>query len=185
MIRKPAFRRKMRLPDEFGIPNEEIRYATGESLLGPVLVASSPKGVLAILIGENPGQLVAKLQKRFPRGHLVRAGEDAGGLATRVIDYIDAPKGRLELELDLRGTDFQQRVWQAMREIPAGRTSSYSDIAHAAGMPRASRAVGTACANSNLAFAVPCHRVLHKGGSPRTGHHWGLHSQQALIDREA
>ena len=185
MARTAAPRRRRRLPDEFGIPNEAIRYRIGESSLGHVLVASSEKGMVAILIGEDPDRLVHDLQKRFPRGHLVRAGEDVDGQVARVVDYIEAPEGRLEVELDLRGTDFQRRVWQAMREIPAGRTSSYSQIAHAVGIPRASRAVGSACANNNLAFAVPCHRVLHKDGTPKTGHHWGMLSQQALIDREA
>jgi AraC family transcriptional regulator of adaptative response/methylated-DNA-[protein]-cysteine methyltransferase len=178
-------RRRRPLPDEPGIPNEEIRYGLDESVLGPVLVASSGKGIVSILIAEDPDQLVRDLQKRLPRGHLVRNTVSMKRLIARVVDYIDEPRGVLELPLDLRGSPFQQRVWQAIREIPAGRTSSYSEIAYEIGSPRASRAVGGVCALNSLAFAIPCHRVLHKDGSPTEGYHWGTHSQLALIAREA
>ena len=180
MVRDAPPRRRRRLPEEFGIPNEEICYQIGESVLGPVLVASSDKGVVSILIGEDPELLVRSLQKQLPRGHLVRADNS---VFERVIAYIDEPEGVLEVALDFRGTEFQKKVWQAIREIPAGKTSSYSDIAHKAGVPRAGRAVGTVCATNNLAFAVPCHRVLHKDGTPRQGPHWG-HTQLALLRRE-
>jgi AraC family transcriptional regulator of adaptative response/methylated-DNA-[protein]-cysteine methyltransferase len=180
MVRDAPPGRRRRLPEEFGIPNEEIRYQMGESVLGPVLVASSDKGVVSILIGEDRELLVRSLQKQLPRGHLVRADNP---VLERVIAYIDEPEGVLEVALDLRGTEFQKKVWQAIREIPAGETSSYSDIAQRAGAPRAGRAVGTVCATNNLAFAVPCHRVLHKDGTPRQGPHWG-HTQLALLRRE-
>jgi AraC family transcriptional regulator of adaptative response/methylated-DNA-[protein]-cysteine methyltransferase len=178
-------RRRRRQPDEPGIPNEEIRYGLDESVLGPVLVASSEKGVVSILIGEDPDQLVRDLQKWLPRGHLVRDTANMKRLMKQVVDYIDEPKGVMKLTLDLRGSAFQLRVWQAIREIPAGRTSSYSEIAYRIGSPRASRAVGGVCALNSLAFAVPCHRVLHKDGSPTEDYHWGVHRQLALIAREA
>ena len=178
-------RRRRSLPDEPGIPNEEIRYELGKSVLGPVLVASSDNGVVAILVGDDPDQQVLSLQKRLPRGHLIRDTVNMKRLVARVSNYIDEPKGVLELPLDLRGSAFQQRVWQAIREIPAGRTSSYSEVAYAIGSPMASRAVGGVCALNSLAFAVPCHRVLHKDGSPTEGYHWGRYSQLALIAREA
>jgi AraC family transcriptional regulator of adaptative response/methylated-DNA-[protein]-cysteine methyltransferase len=173
--------RRRRLPDEQQIPNEEIRYAVGESALGPVLVASSEKGIVSIQLGYPPEQALRNMQKLLPRGHLVRTGDTA--MLNRVIAYIDEPEGVLDAPLDIRGTDFQKKVFAAMHEIPAGQTSSYSDIAIKVGAPRAGRAVGTVCATNNLAFAVPCHRVLHKDGSPRTGPHWG-HTQLSLLRRE-
>jgi AraC family transcriptional regulator of adaptative response/methylated-DNA-[protein]-cysteine methyltransferase len=181
MIREAAPRRGRRLPDEPQIPNEEIRYATGESVLGTVLVAWSDKGVVSIQLGHDPEQLLRNVQKQLPRGHLVRADNKA--LIKKVIGYIDEPDGVLNIDLDIRGTEFQKKVFAAMHAIPAGKTSSYSDIAHEAGAPRAGRAVGSVCATNNLAFAVPCHRVLHKDGSPRTGPHWG-HTQLSLLRRE-
>jgi AraC family transcriptional regulator of adaptative response/methylated-DNA-[protein]-cysteine methyltransferase len=178
---RPPPRRGRRLPDEPQIPNEEIRYALGESVLGPVLVAWSEKGIVSVQLGYELAQLLHNLEKQLPRGHLVRADNKA--LLRRVIGYIDEPEGVLDVKLDIRGTEFQKKVFAAMREIPAGTTASYSDIARKAGAPRAGRAVGSVCATNNLAFAVPCHRVLHKDGSPRTGPHWG-HTQLSLLRRE-
>jgi AraC family transcriptional regulator of adaptative response/methylated-DNA-[protein]-cysteine methyltransferase len=174
-------RRSRRLPDEPQIPNEEIRYAVGDSVLGAVLVAWSDQGVVSIQLGLDTEQLLRNVQRRLPRGHMVRTDNTA--LLKRVIDYIDEPASVLDVKLDIRGTEFQKKVFAAIREIPAGQTSSYSDIAHKAGAPRAGRAVGSVCATNNLAFAVPCHRVLHKDGSPRTGAHWG-HTQLSLLRRE-
>ncbi len=181
MVREAIPGRRRRLPDEFDIPNEEIRYAAGESVLGPVLVAWSDQGVVSIQIGHDSEQLLRNVQRQLPRGHLVRADNKA--LLKKVIGYIDEPEGMLDITLDIRGTEFQKNVFAAMREIPAGQTNSYSDIAQKAGVPRAGRAVGSVCATNNLAFAVPCHRVLHKDGSPRTGPHWG-HTQLSLLRRE-
>ncbi len=174
-------RRRKSLPDEPDIPDEEIRYVIGESVLGMVLVASSNKGVVSIQLGHDADQLLRNAQRQLPRGHLVRADNKA--LLKRVIAYIDEPHGMLDVKLDIRGTEFQKKVFAAIQEIPAGQTSSYSDVAHKAGAPRAGRAVGSVCATNNLAFAVPCHRVLHKDGSPRTGPHWG-YTQLSLLRRE-
>jgi AraC family transcriptional regulator, regulatory protein of adaptative response / methylated-DNA-[protein]-cysteine methyltransferase len=181
MVRETAPRRSRRLPDEPQIPNEEIRYAVSESVLGPVLAAWSDKGVVSIQLGHDPEQLLRSVQRQLPRGHLVRADNKA--LLKRVIRYIDEPEGVLDVELDIRGTEFQKKVFAAIREVPAGETASYSDIAYKTGAPRAGRAVGSVCATNNLAFAVPCHRVLHKDGTPRTGPHWG-HTQLSLLRRE-
>lgn len=181
MARFPPPRRARRLPDEPQIPNEEIRYAIGETVLGPVLVASSETGIISIQLGYPPEQALRNVQKQLPRGHLVPAGDMP--VLHRVIAYIDRPEGVMDVPLDIRGTAFQKKVFQAMREIPAGETRSYSDIAHKVGAPRAGRAVGTVCAHNNLAFAVPCHRVLHKDGKPRTGPHWGQ-TQLSLLRRE-
>jgi len=181
MAKFPPPRRGRRLPDEPQIPNEEIRYAIGESVLGPVLVALSDTGIVSIQLGYPPAQLLRNLERQLPRGHLVRSKDTA--LLQRVIDYIDEPEGVLDVPLDIRGTEFQKKVFAAIHEIPAGHSASYSDIAIKAGAPRAGRAVGSVCATNNLAFAVPCHRITHKDGSPRTGPHWG-HTQLSLLRRE-
>jgi len=177
----PPPRRSRRLPDEPQIPNEEIRYAIGESTLGPVLVALSDKGIVSVQLGHEPAQLLRNLEKQLPRGHLIRSKDTAA--LKQVIAYIDEPEGVLDVTLDIRGTDFQKNVFAAIHEIPAGETASYSDIAIKAGAPRAGRAVGSVCATNNLAFAVPCHRVTHKDGSTRPGPHWG-HTQLSLLRRE-
>ena len=181
MTSYPPPRRRRSLPDEPQLPNEEIRYSIGESVLGPVLVALSDKGIVSIQLGYEPAQLLRNLEKQLPRGHLVRSSDTA--ILRKVIDYIDEPAGVLDVTLDIRGTEFQKKVFAAIHEIPAGTSASYSDIAIKAGAPRAGRAVGSVCATNNLAFAVPCHRVTHKDGSPRTGPHWG-HTQLSLLRRE-
>lgn len=165
-------------------PREEIRFDTGRSVLGEVLVAMTDGGVVAILVGDTAEQLVEDLQERFPAASLFRESLDGGDIVSQVARYIDAPRGILDLPLDLRGTAFQQKVWNAVRTIPAGQTSNYSEIARRIGKPRAVRAVGSACAMNNLAFAVPCHRVLHKDGSMSWGEAWGKQRQQQLLAME-
>lgn len=166
-------------------PREEIRFDTGRSALGEVLVAMTDGGVVAILIGDTPEQLIEDLQERFPDASLFRESLDGGDIVSQVARYIDSPRGILDLPLDLRGTAFQQKVWDAVRTIPAGRTSNYSEIARRIGKPRAVRAVGSACAVNNLAFAVPCHRVLHKDGSMSWGENWGKERQKHLLSLES
>jgi AraC family transcriptional regulator, regulatory protein of adaptative response / methylated-DNA-[protein]-cysteine methyltransferase len=181
MAKLPPPRRGRHLPDEPQLPNEEIRYAMGQSVLGPVLVAWSDEGIVSIQLAYPPDQALRNVERQLPRAHLVRTTDTA--LLDPVIAYIDSPVGVMDVALDIRGTEFQKKVFAAIREIPAGATASYSDIAHKAGAPRAGRAVGSVCATNNLAYAVPCHRVLHKDGSPRTGPHWG-HTQLSLLRRE-
>jgi len=165
-----------------GGPSETIRFAVGESSLGAILVASSDRGVAAILIGD-PDELVRELQDRFPRAELV--GGDAGyeSLVARVVAFVEAPVIGLDLPLDIRGTVFQQRVWKALSEIPAGETSTYTDVASRIGAPKAVRAVAAACAANNLAVAIPCHRVVRNDGS-LSGYAWGIERKRVLIDRE-
>ncbi len=167
-----------------GGANEEIRFAVGQTSLGAVLVASSRKGVAAILLGDDPDRLVRNLQDRFPKAHLIGADRDYEALVARVVGCIEHPGLGLDLPLDVRGTAFQQRVWQAMREIPVGETASYAEIALRIGYPKAMRAVADACASNNLAVAIPCHRVIRKDGS-LSGYAWGVERKRALIDREA
>jgi AraC family transcriptional regulator of adaptative response/methylated-DNA-[protein]-cysteine methyltransferase len=170
---------------EIGGSGEEIRFSVGASSLGLILVAFSEKGVVSILIREDPDRLVEDLKDRFPKALFVRGNRDDEEVLRRVIDFVEEPAHDLDLPLDVRGTAFQQRVWQALREIPAGQTTTYTDVAHKLGAPNAVRAVGNACSTNNLAVAIPCHRVLHKDGSPGGGNHWGNGRQRAMIDREA
>ena len=146
-------------------PREEIRYGTGKSAVGPVLVASSDKGIVTIMVREKQAQLIREVEARFPRADLIRDEKGCAPTVARVVRYIAAPFGRFSLPLDFRGTDLQQRVWNEVRKIPFGQTSTYSKIAEAIGAPKAIRAVANSCSRSWLAFAVPCHRVLHKGGA--------------------
>jgi AraC family transcriptional regulator, regulatory protein of adaptative response / methylated-DNA-[protein]-cysteine methyltransferase len=180
-----ASRRGKTPPREAGRPAEEIRFAVGQSSLGSILVGFSEKGVVSILIREDPDHVVEDLQDRFPKALLVRGSRDDERVLRRVIDFVEEPTHDLDLPLDVRGTAFQQRVWQAVREIPAGRTTTYTDVAGRIGAPNAVRAVGNACSANNLAVAVPCHRVLHKDGSPTGGNHWSNGRQRAMLEREA
>jgi AraC family transcriptional regulator of adaptative response/methylated-DNA-[protein]-cysteine methyltransferase len=165
-------------------PEEMLRYAIGDSALGPLLVASSAKGVAAILIEQESEHLLPKLQRKFPAAHLIDDPRGQRAVFKRVASFIANPARGLDVALDIRGTPFQRKVWQAIRAIPVGQTASYSDIAIWIGAPRAARAVGTVCSTNTLAIALPCHRVLRKGGLPPDGPHWGGHQQLMLIARE-
>ncbi|MBZ9707757.1 bifunctional DNA-binding transcriptional regulator/O6-methylguanine-DNA methyltransferase Ada [Mesorhizobium sp. ESP7-2] len=167
-----------------GGANEEIRFAVGETSLGTILVASSRNGVASILLGQDPDTLVRDLQDRFPKARLVGGDSDYEALVARVVGFVEAPALGLDLPLDLRGTAFQQRVWQALRGIPAGRTVSYAEIAQRIGAPKATRAIAAACAANPLAVAIPCHRVIRKDGA-LSGYAWGAERKRALLDREA
>jgi AraC family transcriptional regulator, regulatory protein of adaptative response / methylated-DNA-[protein]-cysteine methyltransferase len=161
----------------------EIRFAVGECSLGAILVATSAKGVCAILLGDDPETLVRDLQDRFPRATLV--GGDAAFEATvaTVVGFVENPTLGLDLPLDVRGTAFQQRVWRALREIPAGGTATYSEIAARIGSPRSTRAVAGACAANALAVAIPCHRVVRQDGG-LSGYRWGVERKKRLLSKE-
>ena len=167
-----------------GGANTLIRFAVGECSLGAILVAASERGVCAILMGDDPDVLARDLQDRFPKAELL--GGDAGfeQLVASVVGFVEEPKVGLDLPLDLRGTAFQQRVWQALREIPAGTTVSYTDIARRIGAPRSVRAVAGACAANALAVAIPCHRVVRTDGG-LSGYRWGVERKRALLEWEA
>lgn len=169
-----------------GKAGEEIRFLLGESFLGLILVASSSEGLVSILIGEDEKLLIEDLRRRFPRALLIPGDreEDRHRLKL-VLALAEDPARKLDLPLDVRGTDFQRRVWQAVRRIPVGQTSSYTKIAHQIGEPKAMRAVGNACSTNKLALAIPCHRVLHRDGTLSRGYHWGDVRQRVLLDREA
>lgn len=162
----------------------DIRFAIGDSSLGYILVAKSGRGVCAILLGDDAKALARELQGRFPQSRLT--GDDAGlaDLLARVTAFVEAPARGLDLPLDPQGTAFQQRVWQALRKIPAGETASYAGIAERIGSPNAARAVAQACAANPIAVAIPCHRVVRNDGA-LSGYRWGVERKRALLQREA
>jgi AraC family transcriptional regulator, regulatory protein of adaptative response / methylated-DNA-[protein]-cysteine methyltransferase len=168
--------------------DDEIRFAVGQSSLGSVLVARSRRGICAILLGDHRQALVQELRGRFPEAGLAAA--ESGGdrdfekLVARVVELLEAPVEGAGLPLDLRGTQFQRRVWQALRGIPAGTTVSYSDLAARIGAPQAVRAVAQACAANVLAVVIPCHRVVRRDGG-LSGYRWGEERKRRLLEREA
>jgi AraC family transcriptional regulator of adaptative response/methylated-DNA-[protein]-cysteine methyltransferase len=167
-----------------GGPDTTIRFAVGECSLGSILVAASDQGVCAILLGDDPEALVRDLQDRFPRAQLIGGDAEFEDLVARVVGLVEAPGLGLDLPLDVRGTAFQQRVWQALREIPAGQTASYSEVARRIGAPASVRAVAHAVASNPLAVAIPCHRVVRTDGA-LAGYRWGIERKRALLEREA
>jgi AraC family transcriptional regulator of adaptative response/methylated-DNA-[protein]-cysteine methyltransferase len=166
-----------------GGADREIHFAVGECSLGSILVGQSPKGVCAILLGDDPDALVRDLQDRFPRATLVGGDKAFEQTSARVIGFVEAPALGLDLPLDLRGTAFQQRVWQALREIPLGSTATYTEIAARIGAPNGARAVAQACGANALAVAIPCHRVVRTDGS-LSGYRWGVERKRNLLERE-
>ena len=161
-----------------------IQFAVGECSLGSVLVAATDKGVCAILLGDDPEALVRDLRDRFSNAQLAGGDRDFEHLVAKVIGLVEAPGLGLDLPLDVRGTAFQQRVWQALRDIPAGSTASYTDIARRIGAPKAVRGVAQTCAANAIAVAIPCHRVVRSDGT-LAGYRWGVERKRALLAREA
>jgi AraC family transcriptional regulator of adaptative response/methylated-DNA-[protein]-cysteine methyltransferase len=161
----------------------EIRFAVGECSLGSILVAQSAKGICAILLGDDPDALARDLQDRFSRATLVGGDAAFEQTVARVIGFVEAPALGLDLPLDVRGTAFQRRVWQALRQVPAGATASYAEIAGRIGAPKGARAVAQACGANLLAVAIPCHRVVRSDGA-LSGYRWGVERKRSLLDRE-
>lgn len=162
----------------------EIRFAVGECSLGSILVARSERGICAILLGDDPDALARDLQDRFSAANLIGGDPEFERLVAKVVGFVEAPALELGLPLDVRGTAFQQRVWQALRKIPAGSTASYADIAGRIGSPGSARAVAQACGANALAVAIPCHRVVRSDGA-LSGYRWGVERKRALLEREA
>lgn len=160
----------------------DIRFTMSPSSLGMILVARTTRGVCAVLLGDDAETLRGDLQERFPKARLVESESDA--LVARVVGYVEAPAPALDLPLDLHGTAFQQRVWQAVLEIPVGATSTYREVAEHVGSPKGFRAVAQACAANPLAVLIPCHRILRSDGG-MSGYRWGLARKRELLAREA
>ena len=161
-----------------------IRFALGQCSLGAILVAASERGICAIWMGDDPQALLRELQERFAQAQLVGADAQFEQLVAQVVGLVETPDAPQDLPLDIRGTAFQQRVWQALRDIPAGSTLSYTELAQRIGAPSAVRAVASACAANALAVAIPCHRVVRSNGE-LSGYRWGVARKRALLAREA
>jgi AraC family transcriptional regulator of adaptative response/methylated-DNA-[protein]-cysteine methyltransferase len=167
-----------------GGPQTDIRFAVGECSLGSILVAQSDRGICAILLGDDPDSLARDLQDQFPKANLIGGDTGFERLVARVVGFVEAPSLGLDLPLDVRGTAFQQRVWQALRRIPVGSTASYTDVAELIGSPNSVRAVAQACGANALAVAIPCHRVVRNDGA-LSGYRWGVERKRALLKKEA
>ena len=161
-----------------------IRFAVGDCWLGSALVAATDRGVCAILLGDDPEALIRDLEARFPKADLIGGDVEFERLVARVVALVEAPGLGIDLPLDIRGTAFQRRVWEALRAIPAGSTASYAEIAARIGLPKSVRAVAGACASNPIAVAIPCHRVVRTDGL-LSGYRWGIERKRALLDREA
>ncbi|KPY28387.1 Ada regulatory protein [Pseudomonas syringae pv. papulans] len=173
-------------PSEYraGGANVDIRFALGESSLGSILVATSSKGICAISLGDDPHALIEAFQDQFPNANLIGADAAFEQLVAEVVGFVESPATGLALPLDIRGTVFQERVWQALRDIPAGSTATYTQIAAQIGLPSAVRAVANACGANKLAVAIPCHRVVRSDGS-LSGYRWGVERKRKLLELEA
>jgi AraC family transcriptional regulator of adaptative response/methylated-DNA-[protein]-cysteine methyltransferase len=160
-----------------------VHFAVVECALGSLLVAQSPRGICAILLGDDPAALANDLQQRFPGAQPLSGDSDFEAVVAQVARFVAAPASDLDLPLDMRGSAFQQRVWRALQTIAPGSTASYRAIADQIGAPNAARAVAGACAANALAVAIPCHRVLRQDGG-LSGYRWGVERKQALLARE-
>ncbi len=161
-----------------------IRYAIERCWLGMVLIAATDRGICSILFGDRQDELLADLRARFPAAAIEAATADFAGRVSEVMAALERPSLAGRLPLDIIGTAFQQRIWQALRTIPHGQTASYAEIAERAGAPNAARAVAGACAANPIAVAIPCHRVVRADGD-LAGYRWGLERKKMLLAREA
>jgi len=173
------------LPGQYrsGGTGTAIRFAMAECSLGSLLVAETSQGLCAINLGDAPEPLLEQFQARFAGAELLPPDPAFDSKVARVISLVEDPKQSLSLPLDIRGTAFQQRVWQALQQIPPGTTLSYQALAETLGQPGAARAVASACAANTLAVAIPCHRIVRRDGS-LSGYRWGVERKRVLLERE-
>jgi AraC family transcriptional regulator, regulatory protein of adaptative response / methylated-DNA-[protein]-cysteine methyltransferase len=164
--------------------NTHIHFDIGSSTLGQVLVALNDKGLCAILPGDSPATVKRELRERFPGAQIEQDPARLARVLPKVLAFVDGRSATLDLPLDPAGTDFQQRVWRALRGIPVGKTASYADIARRIDAPKSFRAVAQACGANPLALVIPCHRVVRNDGA-LSGYRWGVARKRALLEREA
>jgi len=160
-----------------------IQFATADCWLGKVLVAATDRGICAIMFGDEPDELIRDLVRRFPEAELKPGDKGFNRTVATVVAYVRQPARGLDLPLDILGTAFQQQVWELLRTIPAGSTTTYTEIAQRLGRPSAVRAVASACAANPISVAIPCHRVVRTDGS-LAGYYWGIERKEKLIERE-
>jgi AraC family transcriptional regulator of adaptative response/methylated-DNA-[protein]-cysteine methyltransferase len=165
------------------VMNTHIHFDIGSSMLGQVLVAITDNGVYAILLGDSPAAVKRELRERFPDAAPVQDSARVSAALSQAIELVDGHRERIDLPLDPAGTAFQQRVWRALRRIPAGATASYADIARRIDAPQSCRAVAQACGANPIALAIPCHRVVRHDGA-LSGYRWGVARKRALLEQE-
>lgn len=180
-INTPNFTFHFRAPGSR--PGGPIQYAIGDCEQGAILVARSTHGICAIFLGDDAPGLRGQLRDALPRSELVEAARLPRNDLDRVIRYVDQRVADGPIDLDIGGTPFQQRVWSALCNIPMGETLSYTQLAQSLGLPKAVRAVASACAANTLAIVVPCHRIVRSDGSI-TGYRWGAERKRDLLRRE-
>lgn len=166
-----------------GGKGEMIRFSIRECSLGSILVAASGNGVCCITLGDDPEFLLADLRNRFRHAEFIGGDSEFEKRVAKVMGFVEAPKLGLDIPLDIRGTAFQHRVWQALRAIPIGSTLSYAQVAEKIGSPKSVRAVAGACAANSIAVAIPCHRVVRSDGN-LSGYRWGVERKRSLLERE-
>jgi len=160
-----------------------IGFAVAPCSLGFVIIAVSEQLIRSIMVGDDPEMLVSDLQNQYPNDAIQVADKDEG-LVAQVVDLIDRPESPAQLPLDIRGTEFQMKVWDALQNVPPGSTVSYASLARQIGAPDEVQAVSQACAANPLAVAIPCHRAVHAEGE-LAGYRWGIDRKRALLTREA
>ena len=165
------------------VADNRICYTVGQCTLGSILVATSAKGIRALSLGDDQETLTRELRDDCSIADLVAKEADLGPVLAQVINFVENPATGLDLPLDVEGTSFQRRVWQALCKIPAGSTASYGEVAARIGAPKEAYAVGEACAANKIAVAIPCHRVVRKDGR-LAGYRWGFKRKRALLRRE-
>ena len=172
------------LTDEQGTRNgDHIEFSNGTCVLGEILIARSSIGICAILFGSNAEELEGDLAARFPDSNLIRNEHGLRDDLSKVVRFVAAPNAGLGLTIDMRGTPFERRVWNALRTIPVGKPLTYAQLACRISEPKSVRAIACACAANPIALAIPCHRVIGHNGT-LTGYRWGIERKLALINRE-
>jgi AraC family transcriptional regulator of adaptative response/methylated-DNA-[protein]-cysteine methyltransferase len=166
-----------------GARGKPIRFSIGKSYLGLVLVAATEQGICRIDFGDTSRVLEERLQARFPQAEFQDADPEFARQVSEVLGFLESPRQGLDLPLDIQGTAFQRRVWMALREIPAGSTASYGELASQIGRPKAARAVAQACAANAIAVAIPCHRAVRSNGEVGD-YRWGAERKRAILERE-